>query len=212
MRSAAVATRSAIAPSSSPSSAFTRAAAPLMRPSQWTTGSGIASPETGKLLTALVVSPPQSWSCSDTLMPVLSWSVRVLSPYRQSYPTDTGRFRLAGREVRAGRREVRARWARRPEAPRLQAFGVQNPVEGGQVGGGGLVDLLHAAAPAPAARLTAGLIELAVDLDDHVAVLARAVAVVDGHVLPRSGEDARLVGQRRRVGRLAEIAARVQHG
>ena len=54
--------RSATSPSSRPSSAFTRAAAPLMRPSQWTTDAGIGSPETGKLSIALVVSPPQSCS------------------------------------------------------------------------------------------------------------------------------------------------------
>ncbi len=42
----------------SPSSPLTRAAAPLMRPSQWITGSGTSSPETGKLSTALAVSPP----------------------------------------------------------------------------------------------------------------------------------------------------------
>ena len=46
--------------SSSPSSAFTRAAAALIRPSQRATGTGIGSPETGKLATALRVSPPQS--------------------------------------------------------------------------------------------------------------------------------------------------------
>ena len=48
--------------SSSPSSAFTRAAAALMRPSQCTTAAGIGSPETWKLATALSVSPPQSRS------------------------------------------------------------------------------------------------------------------------------------------------------
>ena len=48
--------------SSRPSSAFTRAAAPLMRPSQRTTDTGTRSPEIGKLSTAFVVSPPQSCS------------------------------------------------------------------------------------------------------------------------------------------------------
>ena len=61
-RSAAAAIRSASSASSSPRSAFTRAAAALMRPSQWATGSGIGSPDTGKLSTALSVSPPQSLS------------------------------------------------------------------------------------------------------------------------------------------------------
>ena len=35
-----------------PSSALTRAAAALIRPSQWTTGAGIGCPETGKFSTA----------------------------------------------------------------------------------------------------------------------------------------------------------------
>ena len=36
------------------------AAAALIRPSQWTTGAGIGSPETGKFSTAFRVSPPHS--------------------------------------------------------------------------------------------------------------------------------------------------------
>ena len=48
--------------SSSPSSAFARAAAPLMRPSHRTTATGTRSPDTGKFSTALRVSPPHS-SC-----------------------------------------------------------------------------------------------------------------------------------------------------
>ncbi len=39
---------------------MTRAAAALIRPSQCATGAGIGSPDTGKLSTALSVSPPQS--------------------------------------------------------------------------------------------------------------------------------------------------------
>ena len=58
--SPAAAIFSASSASSSPSSAFTRAAVPLMRPSQRTTGSGTRSPETGKFATAFVVSPPHS--------------------------------------------------------------------------------------------------------------------------------------------------------
>ena len=58
--SAAVAIRSATSASSSPSSALTRAAAPLIRPSQWITAAGIGSPDTGKFATALRVSPPHS--------------------------------------------------------------------------------------------------------------------------------------------------------
>ena len=68
IRSAAAAIRCALSASSSPSSAFTRAAAALMRPSQRATGAGIGSPETGKLATALRVSPPQS-SCSSPTLP-----------------------------------------------------------------------------------------------------------------------------------------------
>src|SRR5262245_16987979 len=59
-RSAAAAMRAALSSSRRPSSPFTRAAAALIRPSQRATGTGIGSPETGKLATALRVSPPQS--------------------------------------------------------------------------------------------------------------------------------------------------------
>src|SRR4051812_27015558 len=62
MRSAAAAMRSAMSPSSLPSSALVRAAAALIRPSQWMTPAGTRSPETGKLSTAFVVSPPHSCS------------------------------------------------------------------------------------------------------------------------------------------------------
>ena len=65
--SPAAAMRSARAGSSPPSSPLTRAAAAFSRPSQRTTGTGTRSPDTGKLSTALVVSPPQS--CSVTSMP-----------------------------------------------------------------------------------------------------------------------------------------------
>ena len=57
--SPAAAIRSAFSGSRSPSSAFTRAAAALMRPSQRATDAGIGSPETGKFSTAFIVSPPQ---------------------------------------------------------------------------------------------------------------------------------------------------------
>jgi hypothetical protein len=62
-RSAAAAIRSALSGSRSPSSAFTRAAAALIRPSQRATAAGIGSPETGKFSTALRVSGPQSSRC-----------------------------------------------------------------------------------------------------------------------------------------------------
>ncbi len=42
--------RSAMPSSSRPSSALTRAAAPLMRPSQWITGAGMCSPEIGEVV------------------------------------------------------------------------------------------------------------------------------------------------------------------
>src|SRR4051794_14582495 len=58
----ASAIRSARSPSSSPRAPFASAAAPLIRPSQRTTGTGTRSPETGKFSTALVVSPPHSFS------------------------------------------------------------------------------------------------------------------------------------------------------
>ena len=66
MASPAAAIRSASSRSSSPSSALVRAAAALIRPSQRTTGTGTGSPDTGKLSTALLVSPPQSCSFAMT--------------------------------------------------------------------------------------------------------------------------------------------------
>jgi len=56
--SAAAAIFSATAGSRRSSSAFARAEAPLMRPSQWMTDGGTVSPEIGKLSTAFFVSPP----------------------------------------------------------------------------------------------------------------------------------------------------------
>ena len=56
--SAALAILRAVAGFSSPSSPLTRAAAPLIRASQWITWIGTRSPETGKLSTAFAVSPP----------------------------------------------------------------------------------------------------------------------------------------------------------
>ena len=75
--SAAAAIRSARSPSSRPSSALVRAAAPLMRPSQRTTGTGTRSPDTGKFATAFVVSPPHSCSVwSFTLIRLASGQFR----------------------------------------------------------------------------------------------------------------------------------------
>src|SRR3954451_8962764 len=73
--SAAAPMRLARSASSSPRSALARAAAPLMRPSQRTTWTGTRSPETGKLSTALRVSPPHSSSgVSSTVMALLAVS------------------------------------------------------------------------------------------------------------------------------------------
>src|SRR6266513_208734 len=84
--------RSARSGSSRPSSPFTRAAAALMRPNQWTTSSWTGSPETGKFSTALIVSGPHSCcfpSCT---------AMRVVSPGRSAFP-----YTLAeeGRELSA---------------------------------------------------------------------------------------------------------------
>ena len=59
--------------SSLPSSALTRAAAALIRPSQWITGAGIGCPETGKFSTAFAVSR------APELLPVSvsSWSLQA---------------------------------------------------------------------------------------------------------------------------------------
>jgi hypothetical protein len=87
-RSAAAAIRSAFSPSSSPRSAFARAAAALMRPSQRATGAGIGSPETGKLPIALRVSAPHSSSRAAvsltraSLAPDQGRGSRVTSPAR----------------------------------------------------------------------------------------------------------------------------------
>ena len=64
----AAAIRSARSASSTPRAPLASAAAPLIRPSQRTTGTGTRSPETGKLSTALVVSPPQSCSVKTASM------------------------------------------------------------------------------------------------------------------------------------------------
>ena len=67
IRSAAAAIRSAFSWSRSPSSAFARAAAALIRPSQRATCVGIGSPDTWKFSTAFFVSVPQSSSTSPSL-------------------------------------------------------------------------------------------------------------------------------------------------
>src|SRR6187200_1257756 len=77
IRSPAAAIRSAFSLSRRPRSAFTRAAAALIRPSQRATETGMDSPETGKFSTAFLVSVPQSsfgvvatpWTLDDAQSP-----------------------------------------------------------------------------------------------------------------------------------------------
>ena len=73
----AAAIRSARSPSSLPSAPLASAAADLIRPSQRTTGTGTRSPETGKLSTALVVSPPQSCSLGVVSASTLKFCLRA---------------------------------------------------------------------------------------------------------------------------------------
>src|SRR4051794_18018508 len=73
--SPAAAMRSARSPSSRPSSALTRAAVALMRPSQRMTGTGIGCPDTGKFATALFVSPPQSSRRSSVVL--IHWNLAL---------------------------------------------------------------------------------------------------------------------------------------
>src|SRR5580765_2736896 len=89
IRSPADAMRSAMSESSNPRSAFTRAAAALIRPSQRATGAGIGSPETVKFAIAFSVSPPQRASESIAFATGAS-----LAPARQT-ASDEG-HRCAG--------------------------------------------------------------------------------------------------------------------
>ena len=88
IRSAAAAMRSALSASSRPSSAFARAAAALIRPSQRATGAGIGSPETGKLATALRVSPPQSSCRSAVSLTAASLARAATAPGRSRRAAD----------------------------------------------------------------------------------------------------------------------------
>src|SRR5256714_8694113 len=92
---------------SRPSSALTAAAAPLMRASQCTTGSGTVSPEMGKFSTALAVSVPHS--CPRRL-------TRALSPKAARAPAP---------------REAPARGAPRPLSRRSGVL----PAEGHELAG-----------------------------------------------------------------------------
>src|SRR4051812_46231798 len=85
-RSAAAAMRSAMSPSSLPSSALVRAAAALIRPSQWMTPAGMRSPETGKFSTAFVVSPPQSCSPVVSCVAIVEPSFKPISSLGRYLP------------------------------------------------------------------------------------------------------------------------------
>ena len=78
MRSPAAAMRCARSASRRPRSALARAAAALIRPSQCATETGIGSPETGKLATALAVSPPQS--SSRSAVPLTAATLATVPP------------------------------------------------------------------------------------------------------------------------------------
>ena len=86
-------------PSSLPSAPLASAAADLIRPSQRTTGTGTRSPETGKLSTALVVSPPQS--CSPAVVSASTLKVRPPSSLMGSIEAYWAR-RAGSGEARAG--------------------------------------------------------------------------------------------------------------
>ena len=126
--SAAAAIRCARSASSSPRSALARAAAPLMRPSQRTTATGIRSPETGKLATALPVSPPHSSSVVSTLIGPRFKSQRGLSrpaPARASRRAGAA-ARGSGRRPAPGRPPRRTSGAGRP-AGRCRRPGARRP-------------------------------------------------------------------------------------
>ena len=64
--------------------------AALIRPSQWTTGAGIGCPETGKLETALAVSPPQSsFGTVSLIRCILPGAVFVLAQQKLLRYTET---------------------------------------------------------------------------------------------------------------------------
>ena len=70
---------SAISASITPSSALTRAAAPLMHPSAPIRSRPIRSPDTGKLSTARWVCAPHSASAGTSTSPIESCSTRKLA-------------------------------------------------------------------------------------------------------------------------------------
>ena len=109
--SPAAAIRSATSASSRPSSALVRAAAALIRPSQWITGAGIGWPETGKLSTALSVSPPQSFSLPS----------RLLLAHRSPSLDRPGARKLAPPRLRPPRSPSGSRVGASPRLPRLES-------------------------------------------------------------------------------------------
>src|SRR4051794_3507800 len=90
--------RCARSASSRPRSAFTRAAAPLTRPSQRTTATGTRSPDTGKFATALRVSPPQS--SGGTSCCTLMESSFAAESQRSTLARDGQRTPVAGARAR----------------------------------------------------------------------------------------------------------------
>ena len=113
--------RSARSGSSRPSSALTRAAAALMRPSQRTTPTGMPRPETGKLSIALRVSGPTAHSirCPSGVVGRSRLHLRARHRPRQ------GAALSSARDPARRRHRGRARAAR---GPRTLACGV-GPVE-----------------------------------------------------------------------------------
>src|SRR5438067_2834723 len=107
--SPARAIRSAISGSSTPSSALIRAAAALIRPSQWTTSSWTGSPETGKFSTAFAVSVPQSCcfpSCTAIrLSPVVDCAHYTLAEERRQLPRQPDRV-VVGHEKAGARKDA----------------------------------------------------------------------------------------------------------
>jgi hypothetical protein len=109
-----------------------------MRPSQRATGAGIGSPETGKLTTALLVSPPQS-SCRSSVFAIKA---------------------SVGKVARASVRELRDRGVpvlderrlTRSVALRVGHLEHGRPAEVAALGAFGGLEVLEAVAPRNAAR------------------------------------------------------------
>src|SRR4051794_2720262 len=98
--SPAAAMRAAMSASSSSSSALTLAAVPLMRPSQWMTGSGTVSPEIWKFSTAFVVSPPHSCCLRSVVLMNPAYALR--SGKRADLARHADRVVVGHQEARPG--------------------------------------------------------------------------------------------------------------